>query len=156
MRKEAKKAKEKESPDKSLSIKHEKFKDEYLSNGFNATKAAIAVGTPENSASEMGCLILRNANVKKAILKEFEKYGDITRKALIESAKIIDSKITDFVEIDNLTGTIKVKPLKDIPEGMTSIIKKIKEKRVIKDNADGTSSTVYDNVEYELYDKQDY
>ena len=137
-----------------LTDRYKAFVLKYINNGFNATKAAEDTGYSKKSAAETGCLILRNPNVKEAILEHFERQGDITQKLLAEYIRIATSNITDFVEIDDLTGTIKIKPLKDIPKHMTSAIKKIKEKRVIKENADGTSSTVYDNIEYELYDKQ--
>jgi len=137
-----------------LTDKYKAFILAYINNGFNATQAAIKAGYSKNSASESGCEILMKSNVKEEILKHFERQGDITQKILAQYMRIAMSDITDFVEIDKLTGTIKIKPLKDIPKHMTTAIKKIKEKRVIKDNADGTSSTVYDNVEYELYDKQ--
>ncbi len=134
--------------------KHKAFVLKYINNGFNATKAAEDIGYSKKSAAETGCEILRNSKVKEEILKHFERQGDITQKLLAEYIRIATSNITDFVEIDELTGSIKIKPLKDIPKHMISAIKKIKEKRVIKENADGTSVTVYDNVEYELYDKQ--
>ena len=126
---------------------------EYIKD-FNGAKAAIRAGYSERSAKEIASRLLTKDNVKKIILKHFEKQGNVTQKILSECFKIATSDITDFVEIDDLTGAIKIKPLKDIPEGMTSVIKKIKEKRVIKDNADGTSVTVYDNIEYELYGKE--
>ena len=39
--------------------------------------------------------------------------------------------IKDFIEIDEDTGITKVKPLSDIPDGMTSIIAGIEENRTI-------------------------
>ena len=137
-----------------LTNKHKAFIIEYISNGFNATQAAIKAGYSKKSAAETGCEILMNSNVKEEILKHFERQGDITQKLLAEYIRIAISNITDFVEIDELTGVTKMKPLRDIPKHMTSAIKKIKEKRVIKENADGSSVTVYNNFEYELYDKQ--
>lgn len=136
-----------------LTNKQKVFVHEYIKD-FNATQAAIRAGYSKNTAQEIGSQNLSKLVIKTEILKQFDKYGDATQKVIAEHFKIATSDITDFVEIDELTGTVKVKPLKEIPEGMTSVIKKIREKRVIKENADGSSSTVYDNVEYELYDKQ--
>ena len=139
---------------KKLSNREKNFVNKYIHNGFNGAKAARAAKYSIKADKEIATNLLTKTHIKEAILKHFEKEGDVTQKVLAECVKIATSDITDFVEIDELTGTIKIKPLKDIPNGMTSVIKKIKEKRVIKENADGTSSTVYDNIEYELWNKE--
>jgi len=136
-----------------LTNKQKQFIKYYLSNGFNATQAAISAGHSKKTAKEIGCENLTKPNIAAEISKAFKDDGIIVQAALRELSKMIGSDYTDFVNIDDLTGVITVKPLNDIPIGMTSIIKKIKNKRVIKENADGTSSTVYDDVEYELPDK---
>ncbi|MCK5615280.1 hypothetical protein KAR91_76155, partial [Candidatus Pacearchaeota archaeon] len=86
----------------------------------------------------------------------FKGDGIVVQSALRELNKMIGSDFTDFVEIDDLTGVITVRPLEDIPDGMTTIIKKIKQNRIIKQvhGAKKTEDIVLDDrVEYELPDK---
>ena len=140
-----------------LTDKQRKFIKCYITNGFNATQAAIDSGYSKNTAQRIGSENLSKPLIKEAILKHFERDGDIIQVALREIVKIATSDIQDFVTIDMDTGVTSIKPLKEIREGMTSVIKKIKHNRVIKEvpGKEKTDTIILDDrVEYELYDKQ--
>lgn len=142
--------------DKKLTVKQTQFIKYYLSNGFNATQAAISAGHSKRTASEIGYENLRKPQIAEEISKAFKGDGIVVQSALRELNKMIGSDFTDFVEIDDLTGVITVRPLEDIPDGMTTIIKKIKQNRIIKQvhGAKKTEDIVLDDrVEYELPDK---
>jgi phage terminase small subunit len=53
----------KDNTDDSLTLKQKTFVLEYLSNGFNATKAAISAGYSEKTAQEQGSRLLSNVMV---------------------------------------------------------------------------------------------
>lgn len=142
-----------------LTNKQKAFKKYYITNGFNGTKACISAGFNERTARQEASRLLSNVNIKEAILKEFEKDGDVIQQALKEIVKIATSDINDYVDIDWDSGVTSIKPLKEIPEGMTSVIKKIKHNRVIKEVKGATKDNkediiLHDQIEYELYDKQ--
>jgi len=143
----------KDAPNKPLTPKERKFLSKYLSNNFNGTKAAMHAGYSEESAAVTSSNLLRKPNIKAKFEEAFKDNGIIIEKSMQELAKIAHSDIKDFIEIDDLTGVVKVKPLKDIPEGMTSVIHSIEEDRAIKENSDGTTATVYDKFKFKLHDK---
>lgn len=74
-------------------------------------------------------------------------------RVLEELAMIGFSDIRNYIDIDRDTGAIRAKGFEDIPEGESRVIKSIKEDRVIKEDADGKKTTVYDKVKFELWDK---
>jgi phage terminase small subunit len=55
-------------PKKKLTMKQEAFCKYYMTNGFNATQAAISAGYSENGAKVTGCNLLTNINVKKKLI----------------------------------------------------------------------------------------
>jgi hypothetical protein len=91
--------------------------------------------------------------------KIFEEEGHTVRNIAKELAGIAYADITNFVDIDD-QGIVRMKPVDEWPEGKGRIVRKIKEKRVIrtekgtKDKPDG--ETVLDaTFEFELHDKLD-
>ncbi len=73
------------------------FKAEYFSNGFNATKAAIAAGYAPDSAHVEGSRLLRNAKVSAAIAKTFQERGIASETVQILLAILVfDADVADF------------------------------------------------------------
>ena len=129
------------------------FINTYLINGFNATQAAITAGYSKQTSAEQGHRLLRNVHISKAITEYFTSSDEVTQKILNELYKIATADIQDFIEIDPDTGDTKVKPLNDIPKGMTSVISDITGDRKIYENPDGSRVTVHDTYKYKLHDK---
>lgn len=127
------------------------FVDEYVKD-FNGSRAAIAAGYSKKTAKESACQVLTSINVKKYILKEFEKLGGATQMALRETFKLAASDIADYCEIEP-GGGLRQKPFEEMPEGATSCIKELKVKRNITESADGKRTFTTDMVEYKLHDK---
>jgi phage terminase small subunit len=143
-----------------LNRRQQLFVQEYLVD-LNAKRAATAVGYSEKTADSIGRENLRKPQIKAAIDTEIAK-----RKARIsftadqvmeELARIGFSDMKDFIEIDG-GGAIRAFPLDGLAEGKSRIIKKVKEKRVIRTTKGTESNPDGDQIldstyEFELCDK---
>ncbi len=104
-----------------LTMKQESFVTSYLSNGFNATKAAIAAGYAEKSAHVQGSRLLRNDKVAEVIRKELDSRGITPAKCEMRLAEVaFGADLADFDEW--LEGEKTLAELND--EGVnTSVVK---------------------------------
>lgn len=76
-----------------LTDKQKRFVEEYCSNGFNATQAAISAGYKETNAKQQGCENLAKPDVQECVQEFMSKATnnalvtteDIVRKLLLES-----------------------------------------------------------------------
>lgn len=136
------------------------FAVEYLVD-LNGTQAAIRAGYSVRSARRTATELLSYPHVRAAIDAEIEKQkARITFTAdqvMEELARIGFSDMKDFIEIDE-GGAIRAFPLDGLAEGKSRIIRKVKEKRVIRttkgtvDNPDG-DQILDSTYEFELCDK---
>ena len=89
----------------------------------------------------------------------FEDSGFTVKAIADELAGIAFADILDFVDIDDC-GIVRAKPVDEMPKGKGHLIKKIREKRVIrtekgtKDKPDG-DEILDSTFEFELHDKLD-
>lgn len=80
-----------------LTGKQQTFVAAYLSNGFNATRAAVEAGYAPDSAHVEGCRLLRNAKVAGAIARTFQDKGIAPETVQILLGSVaFDADITDF------------------------------------------------------------
>jgi len=100
-----------------------------------------------------------NKEVVCQTIKTFEREGFTDCKIARELAGIAFADITDFVDVDD-NGIVRMKSINEWPKGKGHLVRKIKEKRVIrtekgtKDKPDG--ETILDaTFEFELHDKLD-
>ncbi|HBL23922.1 MAG TPA: terminase small subunit [Deltaproteobacteria bacterium] len=143
-----------------LSAKQQLFILEYLVDK-NATQAAIRAGYSKRTAGAIGTEHLHKPHIRAAIDAEIEKQkARITFTAdqvLEELARVGFSDMKDFIKIDE-SGLVQAIPLETLAEGKSRIIKKVKEKRVIRstkgsdDNPDG-DQILDATFEFELCDK---
>ena len=85
------------SGQRELTPKQGAFVTEYLSNGFNATRAAIAAGYAEESAYSQGSRLLRHDEIAAKIETEFAKRGIRPTQCKILLGEVaFDTDITDF------------------------------------------------------------
>lgn len=140
--------------DKKLTPKQRIFLNTYLTNGFNATQAAITAGYSKKTAYSIGSENLKKPEIIEALNRELQCGQVVTRQILQELHKIATSDIKDFIELDSETGAYKQKKLEDIPEGMTSVINDIDGYRKIAESNDGSKVLVTDTFKFKLYDKQ--
>jgi phage terminase small subunit len=143
-----------------LSAKQQLFILEFLVDK-NATQAAIRAGYSVRTARKIATENLSKPVIRAAIDTEIEKQkARITFTAdqvLEELARVGFADMKDFVEIDE-GGTIRALPLDTLAEGKSRIIKKVKEKRVIRSTKGTESNPDGDQIldatfEFELCDK---
>lgn len=95
---------------KKLTLKEQRFCDEYLIDG-NASRAAIAAGYSAKAAKEIGSRLLTRANVKQYVT---EKQGELREKleitqerVLSELAKVAFANMGDFSVWDKNNMSLK-------------------------------------------------
>lgn len=72
---------------KKLTPKQQRFCEEYLANGMNATLACVSAGYSEKTATEQGSRLLTNVNIKAFLDTKKEKTAtklEITKESLIQ------------------------------------------------------------------------
>ena len=69
-----------------LTDKQRRFTEEYCSNGFNATQAAISAGYSEKTAKQQGCENLAKPYIQDAIQEFMSK---ATKKALLTTEDVV-------------------------------------------------------------------
>lgn len=124
-----------------LTDKQQVFVTEYLSNGFNATRAAIEAGYSEKTAYSMGARLLKKVEVKEAVQEALEAYAMSTHEVLARLAAMARADMREFI---GLTYS----DLKRHPDAIA--IKKLK--RTITRTKTGDTDETY---EIELYDAKD-
>jgi phage terminase small subunit len=141
-------------PNLSLTAKQQLFVTEYLVD-LNATQAAIRAGYSVRTARLVGPQNMSKYAIKAAIdaaIEERKKRIGITADEVIRELVLIGmADMKDFVRIDE-GGFIQALPLDTLAEGKSRIIKKVKEKRVIKSTAEG-DQVLDSTYEFELCDK---
>jgi len=146
--------KPKKSTVRPLSDKQKRFVEEYLID-LNATQAAIRAGYSEKTAEWIGPQLLTKTHVLAAVEKakaERSKRTEITQDMVVRELSLIGfADMADFVKIDE-SGMIQALPLDTLAEGKSRIIKKVREKRVIKSTAEG-DQVLDATYEFELCDK---
>lgn len=80
--------------------------------------------------------------------------ADVQAKDIIAELKAIAfADLQHYVDVDPDTGAIRCKGFDEMPPNASRALKAIQEDRVIKENADGTSVTVYDKVKFKCHSK---
>lgn len=137
-----------------LTDKQQKFIQEYIKD-WNATQAAIRAGYSKGTAKQMGSENLSKLDTEITAAKEkIAKQNDVQIADIVNELKLIAfSDVADFIDINEDSGSVRVKPVSEIGENKTRIIHSVSEDRVIKENSDGTQVTVYDKFKFKLHDK---
>lgn len=142
------------STEKFLTPKQRRFVEEYLID-LNATQAAIRAGYSQRRAQEIGWQLLHKTAVQVAIqaaMDERSKRTEITQDMVVKELALIGfANMADFVKVDD-SGMIQANPLDTLEDGKSRIIRKVREKRVIKSTAEG-DQVLDATYEFELCDK---
>jgi phage terminase small subunit len=88
-----------------LTDKQRLFIQNYLSNGFNATKAALEAGYSENTAKEIGYENLTKPHIRAAIDAEIDvllaNKKELTMQVIEELKLIAFSDIADYMDVES-------------------------------------------------------
>lgn len=141
-----------------LTPKQNLFCEEYLKNKFNGYKAAIAAGYKPKAAMQQAVVLLRNPKVQQRLAKLIGKLSQKNEnqiQEIIEELRLLSfSDIRDYVEVDE-GGAVRVKTFDQMPKTASRGIKKIRERRTIRESKDGQEAVIVDSVmELELWSKE--
>lgn len=70
-----------------------------------------------------------------------------------ELCRIAYADMADYLDIDEDSGALKLKSFSEMPNGASRAVKKVKEKRIIRESNNGESTILDNTVEYEHHDK---
>lgn len=135
-----------------LTDKQTQFVVEYLKD-FNATQAAIRAGYSEKTAYSIGQENLKKPDISQAIKESLSSQGATVERVVGELLKVAFSDINDYIDIDELTGSTKVKALSKMEPGATRAIETIEEDRIIKESPNGDQVTVHNKFKFKLHNK---
>lgn len=141
---------------KKLNEKQARFVKEYVLS-LNISDAMIKAGYSPKTAGVCGSKLLKITKIADAVAKaqaNLEKRIDISSEKIMQELAIIGfSDIQNYLIINADTGAIRAKSFEEMLPGMSRAIESIKEDRVIKESADGRSTTVYDKFYFKLHSK---
>jgi len=135
-----------------LTGKQRAFVNAYISNGFNATQAAIAAGYAEDSAHVTGHDNLRNPKIKTEIESFFESHAMSAKEVI---ARLTEHARGDLGDIwDEASGTVDWDKARAL--GKTPLIKKIKHKttRITRGTGENAEDVETFEDEVELHNPQ--
>lgn len=127
-----------------LTAKQAKFVAEYLKNGMNATRAAIAAGYSKDRAEVTGSELVRNRKVSEAIAVKAEKhvakldYGVDKTLEFVARMAFFDPK--DLFEDDG-----SLRRIQEMPESARSVIAGL-EVSDIWDSGEGEQKSIIGNL----------
>ena len=144
----------------SLTPKQQMFVLEYLVD-LNATQAALRAGYSAKTAGKAGTKNTQKGPIKEAIdaaMAERARRVNLSADRVLQELALIGfANMADFIHVDE-SGMVQALPFETLAEGQSRIVKKVKDKRVIRstkgteDNPDG-DQILDATFEFELCDK---
>lgn len=103
---------------------HERFACEYVSNGFNATKAARSVGYAHNSAHVQGSRLLSD---DKVVARVGELADNINSDKIMTAEELLDemSKMSKFNIKDAYDENGQLLPIHEMSDEVAIMVKKV-------------------------------
>jgi phage terminase small subunit len=121
-----------------LTPQQRRFVVEYLKD-FNATRAAIAAGYSEKTATSQGSRLLRNVNISHAIGESLQPGIMSANEVLFHLAEVARADIADVTDDDGSPDLAKARRL-----GKTRLIRKVSRRTT--QNTSETSLELHDKV----------
>jgi phage terminase small subunit len=136
--------------------KYMAFCREYVKD-YNGTQAAIRAGYSKKTAQVQSSQLLLKLMVQEEILRrerQLENRINISKDKILKELAVIGfSNIDEYLDIDG-GGFIKAKSFDEMPAGASKAIKKVEEKRTIRQTQDDSEDIIMDSTfKFELYDK---
>lgn len=138
-----------------LNPKQVEFLRHYVTNGFNATAAAISAGYSKKTARQQASRMLTNVNIC-SYLDQLSENAGIQIRAVLEEIKGI--AFTDLVQVVDWDsdGRVRIRDPEEIPPAAHAALRKIKSRRSIRTEGKGENKAVIETIEteVEILDKQ--
>ena len=150
-----KRAVKKEPAPKTLTVKQQRFIEEYCVD-FNGTQAAIRAGYSRKTAYNIGHENVRKPEISLAIKKRLDNLSMSTEEALQRLTRFARGSMEDFVRVNEEGEPSIVIPL--VEDGVAdpdalSLVKKMKIRKNTSTSKDGEEFTTT-TTEFELEDRQ--
>jgi phage terminase small subunit len=97
-----------------LTPKQRRFIDEYLTNGYNATAAAIAAGYAKKSAYIIGYENLRKPNIEAEINKELDERRRRLQRSFLDGAESAYKVVKEILDDETASHRDKLTAAKDL------------------------------------------
>jgi phage terminase small subunit len=114
--------------EKQLTTKQQLFCSTYLSNGFNATQAAISAGYSKDSAYQIGSDTLRKVeikeNIKKSINELLDNREELQKQWIDNVTEMAFYELTGDTETDKYRANDKTKALELLGKYLTLFTEK--------------------------------
>lgn len=131
-----------------LTVKQQKFIDEYLRTG-HITRSALYAGYSEKSAYAIGSQNLKKVEISDEISRRMAEAAMPAEEVMMRLAKQARGDISDFITVG--PDGVEVDLSYAIEKGMTDLIKKLTHKKTIR--TDKNDTTTEENwIQIELYD----
>jgi len=118
-----------------LTDKQRRFIEEYCSNGFNATQAAISAGYSKNTASETGSENLGKPQIQQAVQEFMSK---ATEKALITTEGLVEKLLAEAeYDGEGASHSARISALKTLTDytgGFDNNKQKVETKEIVNDS----------------------
>jgi len=131
-----------------MNNKQRVFVEEYLS-CFNATEAARRAGYAY--PNKQGPRMLVNVGIQEAIKARIDEKAMSADEVLVRLAAMARGDMGDFLDIGSMGFVVDLSKASE--EGLTKLIKKVRQRTTISTSKDGAETEVHD-MEIELYDAQ--
>lgn len=117
-----------------LTAKQRRFVEEYCSNGFNATKAAITAGYSVKTAQEQSSRLLSNVIIQDAVQAFMSK---ATSKALVTTEDIVKGLYEIATQGEQESNRVSAyKALTDYTGGFDNNRQKVESKVLVSDTSE--------------------
>lgn len=129
------------------------FVEAYLSNGLNATRAAISAGYAESSARVQGHRLITNDNIRAVLNLGLEAAAMGPDEVIARLSRFAAGSLEPFLDVDEDTGLVCFDLSSEAAKGALGTLKKIKSKsRVMQSQSDNEYIVVDQSIELEIND----
>lgn len=136
--------------EKQMAFCHEYLKDK------NATQAAIRAGYSPRAAYSIGQRLLKNDEVSQTVNSLLH---EISEKCVLDAERVLEelcligfSDLSDYMTVEPGGGVV-FREWENIPTNKSRAIRRIRDRRTIREHADGTSTLVHQEISIDLHDK---
>ncbi|MCW8314199.1 terminase small subunit [Sphingobacterium sp. InxBP1] len=110
-----------------LTVNQQRFVEEYCSNGYNATQAAISAGYSENTARSQGQRLLTNVDIREAIKTRLDQLTLTAEELTKKTADIAKGNLADYMT----TRMVEYRPR--VKKGLRDIISELEFNLILQE-----------------------
>lgn len=124
-----------------LTVNQQRFVEEYCSNGFNATQAAIAAGYSEKTAASQGQRLLKNVEISNAIKVRLDELTLTAEQLTKRTADIAMGDLSNYMTTRMIEQTPRVRV------GLAKLIEQLEFDLILKEEYASMKELTGDDLE---------